>query len=123
MRWLLSAFALGALVAAGAADAQTRDVLFSPILTIDQDRLFEQTRAGADRAQALEAAAADVGGLLTTDANRGFQQDLGTRLVYRTVIDQDLACSDQGLGLLSAARQLQGDQPEIESLPLSSAGQ
>ena len=60
MRWLLSAFALGALVAAGAADAQTRDVLFSPILTIDQDRLFEQTRAGADRAQALEAAAAEL---------------------------------------------------------------
>ena len=54
----LGVFAL-ALVAGGAA-AQAPEGVYSTILTIDQDRLFEQAPTGAARAASLEQAAAEL---------------------------------------------------------------
>ena len=60
MRGLLQSLLVGIMLTTGAAWAQNSDIFRSPILTIDQDRLFEQTRPGADRVAALEAAAAEL---------------------------------------------------------------
>lgn len=81
MRGLLRFLALVAGIAAGAATAQQTDRLLSPILTIDQDRLFEQTRPGADLLQALESAA----GVLAAE-NRRIELELAEE--ERTIAEE-----------------------------------
>ena len=64
---LIASFAL----AASAAGAQDQGTVASPILTIDQDRLFAETRSGLRSLRAIEAEAEDL-----VEENRRIEMEL-----------------------------------------------
>ncbi|MGI1661802.1 OmpH family outer membrane protein [Palleronia sp. KMU-117] len=71
MRRWASVVAALALALPGPAAAQDPIAVPSPILTIDQDRLFEETRLGQHSTREIDAAAEAL-----TDENRRIEEDL-----------------------------------------------
>lgn len=78
-RWAPAVAALALALLPGAALAQDPIAVPSPILTIDQERLFEETRLGLRSTRAIDAAAEAL-----TEENRRIEEDLRAEEVALT---------------------------------------